>query len=875
MYDALCNLLESGKFTVVERFELPSRPATYGNVPGYLSGSVVGEELFRRFQSDSGDDRLWAHQTQALEALGSGENVVVATGTASGKSLVFRSHAFHTTLLDANRRTLVFYPLKALAADQVLGWKEMARSLQVEDDVIGRIDGSVHVSDREQILRNSKIVVMTPDVCHAWLMHRLSLPVVRDFVRSLSLVVMDEAHTLEGVFGSNFAFLIRRLIAARRHLLQDKSDGSPLQFVAATATIQNPGEHLEKLTGYEFTAIEDDGAPQYGRIVAHIACPLGEETRLTKTLHEHVLNNGQRGGFITFVDSRKGVEGLAMASGEGSNGTELDQMLGAADVLPYRAGYDSADREKIEQRLRSGDLKGVVSTSALELGLDIPHLCVGFNVGVPSTRKAYRQRLGRIGRSGRGAFVVIAPPQAFRAYGTSFRQYHEMSVEPSYLYLDNRFMQFAHGRCLAVEQESLGVPLRVPGQVSWPEGFTDIYTAAKPAGGRPPEYDAIAALGGDTPHYGYPLRNVGEVSFQLKTHTGAESFGDVNQLQALRECYPGGTYLHLTKAYEVAAWHTNSFESFIRVKPSSPGRWTKPKITTWVNAGMTSADILDGHMLKGEGGFLAECLMQVTQRVEGFVEGATGEFRSYKELQQQNPNMRARSRNFRTSGVILFVDSVWFKKSQVKEDFAKRLLDVFIREYSISPQDVGFAASNISLRTLDGGGPKGGCIAIFDEIYGSLRLTERLYVDFNHVLERLLAACAVDQGGDEDGRHRGFGTVVEGVQAQVRTFDDYGGWRVTGTPTPAGHERVFRPGSRVCYREAGPMMVDVEIIQPTMMDGQLMYQVKTTQRSGQSPAKLWVNASALEPSADASAWDYGWWNRQTEDYEDPHEVDEC
>ena len=265
MFEALCNLLDSGKYSVVERFELPSRPATYGSVPSYLSGSIVGQELIRSFQARPMDGSLWAHQTQALEALGSGENVVVATGTASGKSLVFRSHAFHTASLDSKRRILVFYPLKALAADQVLGWKKMAHSLQIDDDVIGRIDGSVHVKDREEILRTSKIVVMTPDVCHAWLMHRLSLPVVRDFVRSLSLVVMDETHTLEGVFGSNFAFLMRRLIAARRHLLQDETDRSPLQFVAATATIQDPGEHLKKLTGYEFTAIEDDGAPQHGR----------------------------------------------------------------------------------------------------------------------------------------------------------------------------------------------------------------------------------------------------------------------------------------------------------------------------------------------------------------------------------------------------------------------------------------------------------------------------------------------------------------------------------------------------------------------------------------------------------------------------------
>ena len=250
-----------------------------------------------------------------------------------------------------------------------------------------------HIKDRDDILQSARIIVMTPDVCHAWLMSRLSLPVVRDFVQSLSTVVMDEAHTLEGVFGSNFAFLIRRLLAARNHLLRDNAKGRELQLVAATATIANPGEHMKRLTGSDFSVIshEDDGAPQSERIVAHLACPEGEAVKVVKKLHNRVLTEGHEGGFITFLDSRKGVEGLVMASQNYARGVEFDELLNDVDVLPYRAGYDNEDRQRIEHRLQSGSLRGVVSTSALELGIDIPHLRVGFNVGVPVTRKAYRQ----------------------------------------------------------------------------------------------------------------------------------------------------------------------------------------------------------------------------------------------------------------------------------------------------------------------------------------------------------------------------------------------------------------------------------------------------------------------------------------------------
>ena len=129
-----------------------------------------------------------------------------------------------------------------------------------------------------------------------------------------------------------------------------------------------------------------------------------------------------------------------------------------------------------------------------------------------------------------------------------------------------------HGRCLAVEREALAAPARMPTRIQWPVSFPDIYQAARPGGNRPTEFDVIASVGGDTPQRGYPLRNVGETDFQIKHHQNADSLGQVNQSQALRECYPGATYLHNARAYEVLAWHTSVSDSFIRVKNTSPYR---------------------------------------------------------------------------------------------------------------------------------------------------------------------------------------------------------------------------------------------------------------------------------------------------------------
>ena len=861
MYETIRGLLDSNEFSVIESFEIPGRPARYSPVPQFLFDSKVGGHLDEKFKS-----QLWAHQAQALESLERGDNVVISSGTASGKSLVFQVAALHKVLLDPDSRVVVFYPLKALVADQLRSWREMARTLGLNVDVVGQIDGSVAFEKRDEVLQNARIVVMTPDVCQAWLMARLAMPAIRKFVGSLSTLVMDEAHTLEGVFGSNFGFLIRRIIAARNHLIGAETRTKRLQLVAATATISNPGEHMKLLTGENFTVVdhEADGAPHYGQIVAHVACPEGDELIVAKELQHQVLTNGRDGAFITFLDSRKGVETLAMSTQK-----DIDDTLGGPKVASYRSGFTSEDRQRIEQQLRSGDRRGVVSTSALELGIDFPNLCVGFNVGVPPTRKSYRQRLGRVGRSGQGAFVIIGTPNAFRRYGTSLKEYHDMSVEPSHLYLDNRFIQFAHARCLVEERDALAASVSsLPTRGQWSQGFSDVYSAARPGGSRPPEFDAIAELGGDIPHINYPLRNVGEMGFEIKMNENSESLGNTSQSQALRECYPGATYFHMMMPYEVAGW-TYGFRPFIRVRHRASGGSTRPRITTWINTGITSSDIIKSHLCRSDSGFLAESQMLITERVEGYID-RHGEYQSYKELQQRNPNMKARSRNFRTSGVVLCIEADWFKRGNARLQIADRLREVFSHEYSVLPQDIGSAATNITVRDGDGNVWRGGCVAMFDQTYGSLRLTENLYINFDHILERLALAVRSDDDSDE------IESIIEQIRSETTAFSASNPFDVgAGNECFTGYEQVFAKGSIVCYRESGAIATDVEIIQPTIMNGDLTYQVKApSPKPGGSPIRRWVSASFVEPSADADAWEYAWWNRQTEIYENPPDDDD-
>ena len=260
-------------------------------------------------------------------------------------------------------------------------------------------------------------------------------------------------------------------------------------------------------------------------------------------------------------------------------------------MKPYRSGYEAADRSNIERALRDGRLRGVVSTSALELGIDIPHFEVGLNIGVPVTRKSFRQRLGRVGRQRPGCFAVVAEPYAFKRFGSTLAEYYEGSVEPSYLYLRNRFMQFAHARCLAEELEMLGVTGRkaLPSTVQWPDGFAEVFDFAYAGGpaARPREFDQINRIGGDQPHFNYPLRNVPEDAYKVvNSRGGPAGSADVAQLtvqQAIREAFPGAIYLHLAKGWRVHEWRSTSFDRTIRVSPTRSPMLPQPLIRTFVN----------------------------------------------------------------------------------------------------------------------------------------------------------------------------------------------------------------------------------------------------------------------------------------------------
>ena len=200
MFEVFTHIVASDEFPCVERVDLPDRSERTANIPTQLETGSPGRWLT---QDPKLQGKLWLHQARALEAAVDRRNVVIATGTASGKSTVFQAAALRVLDVEEEATVIVFYPLKALAKDQLDSWHRVVDQAGLDRAIVEIVDGSIRPADRMEKLRRARILLMTPDVCHAWLLRELATDSAREFIARTALIVIDEAHTLEGVFGSN------------------------------------------------------------------------------------------------------------------------------------------------------------------------------------------------------------------------------------------------------------------------------------------------------------------------------------------------------------------------------------------------------------------------------------------------------------------------------------------------------------------------------------------------------------------------------------------------------------------------------------------------------------------------------------------------
>ncbi|MFF2025793.1 DEAD/DEAH box helicase [Streptomyces sp. NPDC058171] len=359
----------------------------------------------------AGVDRPWAHQATAAEHALAGESVVVATGTASGKSLAYLVPIL-SALLDGSEApnsrgatALYLAPTKALAADQHRSVRDLAAPLgkAVRPAVY---DGDTPFEEREWIRQYGNYVLTNPDMLHRGILP--SHPRWSSFLRALRYVVIDECHTYRGVFGSHVAQVLRRLrrLCARY--------GSEPVFLLASATAAEPAAAAGRLTGVPVREVADDASPRGAVVFALWEPPLTElhgekgapvrrtATAETADLLTDLVRDGVR--TVAFVRSRRGSELISVIAQDRL--AEVDRSL-ARRVAAYRGGYLPEERRALERALHSGELLGLAATTALELGIDVSGLDAVLICGYPGTRASLWQQAGRAGRSGTGALAVL------------------------------------------------------------------------------------------------------------------------------------------------------------------------------------------------------------------------------------------------------------------------------------------------------------------------------------------------------------------------------------------------------------------------------------------------------------------------------------
>jgi DEAD/DEAH box helicase domain-containing protein len=557
-------------------FNSPARPWS-DEMQGLLEGSGIS--------------RLYSHQVSAIDLIRSGRHVVVSTPTASGKTLVYSLPVIEQILEDPLSRALYLFPLKALAQDQMKAFRELTACLDRERaPTCATYDGDTSAWKRKRLRELPPNVLLTnPEMLHLSLLAHHEKWAT--FWQGLTHVVIDEVHTYRGVMGSHMAWVFRRMNRVCAHY-----GVSPI-LVFCSATVGNPSELTSKLSGLNVQAVTKNSAPHGRKHVIFINSEDGAAQTAIKLLRA-ALHCGLR--TIVYTQSRKLAELINIW---------VSQRAGsmARRISAYRAGYLPEERREIERKLSNGELLAVISTSALELGIDIGSLDLCLLVGYPGTVMATWQRGGRVGRSLQdSALVLIAQEDALDQY---FMQNPEDFLkrppESAVLNPENPVIMARHLECAASEvtirtdeswlkerEVSKAISkLESKGELLRSEDGKELYSARR------------------FPQRGINLRGVGQ-TYQIVSRNDSRTMGAIDGFRAYRETHPGAVYLHRGESYVVDRLDIET--RTVEVSPAKVDYFTRVR-------GNKTTEILEVYGEKGVYGtsvYLGR--LRITDRITGY-----------------------------------------------------------------------------------------------------------------------------------------------------------------------------------------------------------------------------------------------------------------
>lgn len=555
------------KGNIIYKKIIPEKAPIYAEFPENLHPDIQSFLVKQNIQS------LYIHQAETFCEAVNGKNIVITTPTASGKSLCFYLPVIQEILQNPVTRAIFVYPTKALAADQYRALKPWIEYFGEHRLSAGVYDGDTPPDERKRIRERANIILTNPDMLNGSMLPNHSKYGFDFIFANLKYIVLDELHVYRGAFGSHLANVFRRLSRLCRYYHSDP------QFLCSSATIANPVELAEKICGKTFTCISKSGAGMAERTYCLIqppekldrdGNPYGKESVIGVAADLLPQLMEEKESFLAFAKSRKNVEILVK---ETRDQLENSGFLGNAkkeEISGYRGGYTPQERKNIEKRMISGELTGLVSTNALELGIDIGKINTTVLVGYPGTRASFWQQTGRAGR-GKGKctnYLILANLPMDQYIALEPEWLFDSSSENAIVDPNNLLIELAHIRAAAAE-----LPLSLDDGALFPDLGETVpvllrVEEVRSLGGR------FVWAGGLYPAGEFSMRNIDQNKYQLLNKETGKNITEMDEEQAFHEVHEGAVYMHDGEFYQVV--HMNLETKIVEAVPFHGNYYTVP-----------------------------------------------------------------------------------------------------------------------------------------------------------------------------------------------------------------------------------------------------------------------------------------------------------
>ncbi len=677
----------------------------------YTEGIELSSPV-KKYLSACGIERLYTHQAETIKLIRQGKNTAITTPTASGKTLAFNIPVMEALNEDKDATALYIYPAKALSNDQLNVLKDFMEKSGI-DIAPGIYDGDTPQDKKKNLRENARIIITNPYMLHQTLPYHAKW---RKFYKNLKFIILDEAHKYKGVFGSNIAFLLRRL----KRIL--KIYGSSPQFVVSTASLANPLEFTEKLTGEKFELVSKNGSPAGEKnLVLWDSSQNPEKSVSTQT--KDLLLFTAKAGFQTlcFIISRRMAELIRKWANKEDKSVE---------ILSYRAGYTPEMRREIEQKLKKGLIKGVVSTEALELGIDIGQLDAIILSGYPGTISAFWQMAGRAGRKMQDSAIFFLPHEdALQKYLLRNPAIlTDMKFESAVISLENPNITAGHVLCAVSESPSASKNVFEDSPLS-----AELCENLIKHGLLKETPRGIIYSGSVRPQDAVTLDSAGGKNIKIKVE--GRLLEEITLERAYREAHTGAVYLHNAETFVIQ--DLNLEEGIAHAIKQEADYYTEVMKNEQVAVMKVKKSLeLGNHKL-----FLGN--VSVTETYKGFKIKKGGNIVSYEDLHL--PPL-----HFNT-------ESVWVELNHgIKENIDAMKLDfdgaIHAAEHALialsplfamcDPDDLG----GMSYPSYEDGNP---VIFIYDGYEGGIGISEKLFEVYGKLCEKsveMVEACGCETG---------------------------------------------------------------------------------------------------------------------------------